>query len=364
MRAAQIGIALACWGPGVLACGASNSAVPCDDAAAHTSTGIEGTTADAAGGDALGAGDSTGAGDAPPAEGGAQAAETTSPGSAEDSGIDSAPSPVSFVRFANWSADSPGVDFCIAPHGSGAYTGPVVGALSASTGGGSVVTTADGGTMSLLDFPLVSAYLSVAPGQYDVRLVVAGATSCLAAIGLDATGLPALGANALTTVALVGEDQPVGGDPGLEMVAFADDSTPSVSGISMRFVNASPGQALVDVGKGTGVKFSPIFLGVPFGHAGTAAEAQVGDATPPFVDRHGYATVGATSEATFSVYAAGAEANPATFPVVSSTAWVAAAGTIVTIAIVGGTSAGAPARLLQCADNAGTVGPLGDCSLF
>jgi|HubBroStandDraft_6_1064221.scaffolds.fasta_scaffold57606_2 hypothetical protein len=356
MRSARMVVAAACMGSAALACGSNNEAA-CDDGGTQSSLGLNG--ADAAG-DALAAGDSLGASDGQPA---AEGGEDALLGVLEDSG-NSAPAPLSWVRFANWSPDAPGVDFCMAPHGSGAFVGPLVAELAAATDAGTTFTTSDGGTLSLLNFPLVSAYESVAPGQYDVRTVVAGASSCTAAIGPDATGLPALSANGLTTIALLGEDQPVGGDPGLQIQWFADDSTPSSSGIAMRFINASPALAQADVGKGVLPKFTPIFQGVAFGRAGTATEAQIGDAAPPFVDRNGYVTTGATSNATLSVYPSGTEAEASTLPTVTSSAWSAAAGAIVTIAIVGGTSAGEPASLLQCADNAGTVGAVSDCAFF
>jgi hypothetical protein len=49
------------------------------------------------------------------------------------------------VRLANWSPDAPGLDFCIAPHGTGAWSGPVLAqALGGSTSLGAV-TVLDAG---------------------------------------------------------------------------------------------------------------------------------------------------------------------------------------------------------------------------
>jgi hypothetical protein len=350
-------VLVAVWGlSNALGCGGPAAVSPAD-AASDALALADGAPSDAASlsttADATGAQSSAGSG----------VGTDASPSAAEDATAQSVTAPVSWLRFANWSPDAPGVDFCIASHGTGAFTGPVVAALAAATDAGTDITTSDGGIEQLLAFPLVSAYLPLTPGGYDVRVVVSGATNCNAPIGLDTTNLPVLATNAQTTVALVGEEQPSGGGPGLQLVAFTDDLFASTTGIAMRFINASPALAEGDVGKGAEPKFTPYFIGVPFGHASTAIEAQIGDATPPFVDNNGYAAIGAMSEATVSVYTTGTEST-ARSPYATSSSWVAAAGAVVTVVVIGGTAAGAPLQLLQCADNAATVGVLGDCTTF
>src|ERR1700722_7569004 len=39
---------------------------------------------------------------------------------------------LALLRAANWSADSPSVDFCLAPHGTGAFRGPILGEAAAA----------------------------------------------------------------------------------------------------------------------------------------------------------------------------------------------------------------------------------------
>src|ERR1700677_1906860 len=88
--------------------------------------------------------------------------------------------PVASLRIAHVSPDAPALDVCVAPHGTTAFQGPLIAQLAASLGLG---VLQDGGNENDaghvgLSFPQVSAYVSLAPGQYDVRLVAAGAPSC------------------------------------------------------------------------------------------------------------------------------------------------------------------------------------------
>src|SRR6202030_1440041 len=54
-------------------------------------------------------------------------------GDAATGPLDAEPPPLPFalVRVANWSPDAPGVDFCLAPHGTTAFVGPLLGTQSA-----------------------------------------------------------------------------------------------------------------------------------------------------------------------------------------------------------------------------------------
>src|SRR5258708_7485958 len=145
------------------------------------------------------------------------------------------------VRFANWSPDAPGVDFCLAPHGTTTFMGPLVAAIGASEDAG----------VAGLAFPRVSAYAPVAPGVYDVRIVVSSAMSCVAPIASDKTMVPALLAGDYATIALMGEEQPVDRDPVLEVVSFVDDHASS-GGVAARFINAAPalgGQVDMEIGR-------------------------------------------------------------------------------------------------------------------
>jgi hypothetical protein len=362
MRAARIAIAAACLGPLLVACSSDDNSAPTatdgGDARAGdatTSDVAHDTVSGEASGDAVRDVAATDTGDARgPGDGG-------SPVDADAGGASDAPGPeataptIALLRVAHWSPDAPPLDACIAPHGTNAYQGPVAAALASSIQG-------DGGAAALT-FPLASAYVNVAPGQYDVRIVAAGAGSCAVGIGRDATVLPALTAGASMTIAILGEVQPTGGDPGLRVVGFADDSSSAASGVALRFIHAAPALARVDVGTGSmadpKAKFQGLFQGVLFGQAATALQAKIGDAAAPSVDANGYQTMSQLSNATLS-----AHLSNGTTDAVVTTGLSVASGSVLTIALVGGTSSGVAPRLLQCVDNAGTVGPFSHCSLL
>jgi hypothetical protein len=271
--------------------------------------------------------------------------------SGADAGTDAA-SPQTNIRFADWSPDAPatGFDFCVAAHGTTNWTGPVLGSELADAG-----TIGDGGANSL-QFPLVTAYLAIDPGQYDVEIVSAGATSCASGVVPATTTLPTLAANAFTTFAVVGDVSMAGSDPGLKVVAFADDST-AATGALVRFINAAPDLAAVDVGQGTlaGGNFQALFTGVQFGQPGTAAGSDAGA-----VDSNGYVSLAALSGARLSVHtSAGGTSDTAT----ASNATFAT-GTISTLALVNGKNGGPAPQFLQCQDNAATTGLLSPCSVL
>jgi hypothetical protein len=262
---------------------------------------------------------------------------------------------VAVVRLANWSPDAPAIDFCLAAHGTSVFRGPL---LSNSAGEDS---GADGG--AALPFPAVSAYLYLAPGHYDARVVVAGAGDCAAGIGPDLTTLPALARGAFATIALVG-DAHAGSDAGLEMVGFSDDEQ-AAGDVALRFINAAPSVAGADMGTGTlATTFKPLFVDVAFAHAGGSANAPP-DASAS-IDSNGYAGVKALSLSTLSAHAFGATEDTAIAPDFS-----AASGSVLTLVLIGPDPAAPapdageipPPRLLECVDNAGTIGLLGSCSV-
>ncbi len=260
-----------------------------------------------------------------------------------------APTPaVAGIRVANWSSHAPPIDLCVAKHGTGAFRGPMLGTFVKSGDDAG----ADGG--AALSFPYASAYSYVAPGQYDGRLVVAGASDCSAGIGADVTNLPTLLAGGYATIALIGEASPAAGAPGLQLIGLLDDAFAD-TGVGLRFINAVPSAALTlaDFGEGSGGGFAPLFLAVHFGQAGTAAEAKVSDAAPPPVDPYGYASIAALSSATLSLRARNGAQDLATATDVN-----VAAGAVVTIVAVGLT------ELVECVDNAGTLSYLGACGII
>jgi hypothetical protein len=267
---------------------------------------------------------------------------------------DAPPPPTAYLRVANWSPDAPQVDFCIAPHGTTAFQGPLFANLEAAD---------DAGTAGLA-FTKVSAYVNVPPGQYDARVVAAAAGSCAAGIGHDATTLPTLAANAAATIALFGDEVPSGGDPPLQLVGFLDHLAP-LSPFELRFINAAPSLGTADLvtgslASGMLVQPKPLFLGVSFAQTDNAMEATVSDAAPPPVDRNGYATIAGLNAALLARPSAGASG-----PIVVTKMSVSVpTGNALTIVLVGGTSSGIPTSLLECVDNAGSDNSLSDCHLL
>ncbi len=137
------------------------------------------------------------------------------------------------------------------------------------------------------------------------------------------------------------------------------DDASSSAAVALRFVNASPELLEVDLGTGTlmAMSFTPLFQGVKFASASMPA---LTDASGPSIDKNGYETLSKLANVTLSAHSTGA-----TMDSVATTSPVSAAsGSILTIALVGGTSAGAPATLLECVDNAGTAGTLENCALL
>jgi hypothetical protein len=265
--------------------------------------------------------------------------------------VSSPPPSMVLIRFANWAPDAPPIDVCIAPHGTGAFQGPVVAELAALYAGDA---GAEGdAAIPGLTSPLVSSYILAAPGQYDARIVVAGAGSCAAGIGSDATELPVVAAGGAETIAVLegASSAPAGYD--LRIAAFLDDVSAS-GATAIRVINAASGMPQIDVGTGTFAanNFKAIFKHVPIGVTGQAS----GAAVTSLVDRNGYYANAPLSDVVLSAHASGATADGVT----SLSPTTIGAGSIVTIAVVGGAS-GAATALVECFDNAGAFDAFSDC---
>jgi hypothetical protein len=205
--------------------------------------------------------------------------------------------------------------------------------------------------------PWVSSYIPVAPGQYDARVVVAGAGSCAAGIGLDATMLlPALRVGQAQTLALIGEVAPPPGGLKMRVSVFPDDLVAPSGSNTIRIINAVSGMPQIDVGTGSlaANTFLAIFQRVPVGATGQPSGAWI----PFLVDANGYDPNAAISNASLSAHATGAivDAVSSIPPLISI-----GTGAVVTIAVVG--EANADVSLIECVDNAGTLGTLGSCNV-
>ncbi len=262
----------------------------------------------------------------------------------------------SLVRVANWSPDAPAVDFCLALHGTGAFHGPFVAGLTASSAEAGVA----GGSAGGLAYPNASSYATMPPGQYDARLVVG--STCSATIAMDAVSLPAVPPGGAATIALVGDESSSAAGTGLAVVGFLDDLAPS-GPLALRFINAAPSVTSIDVGTGTGTAYTALFAGIPFGQAGNAKEGPAAaDGGAPPVDAHGYLSHAALAGAAITARPHGASgANDAGAALAQNVS--VAAGSVVSIVVAGGLG-GAPLSLEECVDNAGTLGPLSNCTVI
>ena len=281
---------------------------------------------------------------------------------------DDPPSPVQTqLRIAHLSPDLPPIDVCLAPHGTTSFLGPLIGPLSGLDAGAPGVTYAQ-----------VSAYLSLDPGRYDLRLVPSGATSCDSSTEDDAgqdagpidlgdagafpdlpeaTNLPELAPHASVTLLLVGLVSPRGSDARFAVSVVSDDVALSGGAAALRAINALPRSGPLDLGLGaSGARFTPVVTGVAFG----AASSQAGPSNGA-VDTNGYAPIPSLSGQTLS---ARASSGPASDVAVAKAVDIPF-GAIATVFAVGGVASDAahPPSLLVCIDNQLSGVTLSDCTL-
>lgn len=219
------------------------------------------------------------------------------------------------VRVAHLSPDAPAVDFCIAPAGTQAFTGPVLAGAGALTG---------------IAYGKVTKYLEVEAQAYDVRLVTVGAPDCTRGLGPDTIDLPALPAGGAVTIAATGKITHGTGSAAFQLRAYVDDTAVGADTAKLRFIHASPGTPAVDVGLGGGLLFTPVFTATAYGEASGYLE------TPAI----------ANAELSARLTDLGADViaiKPASLP----------AGKIATAFAIGevGDEAAAPLDILLCTDN-------------
>jgi hypothetical protein len=328
-------------------------------------------------------------------EGGPSDAAEDRSEAAEDSGDAEAsviPGPSTEVRFAVWSPDTPEADFCVAPlasqpdagdsgiHDVGAadvdadavsfdsgvtlaWQGPLVAQAAAEVDGG-IGVFPDADTPGVT-FPQVTAYLELPASAYLVRAVAAGSFDCsLPLLPVDQP-LPALKAGTRTTVAIVGDFSQSGtgihSDPTVKIEALTDDSSGTGGRVALRFVPALPSVASLSLGTGAFQTsgYSPIFVGVPFGQAGAPTDSDAGK-----VDDNGYVAIAPLSSVTLTATAFGVDAGG---PAIVAEGVSMAAGSVVTLAAVGGKTADPlqPSQFLLCLDTAPATGVVfADCNVL
>jgi hypothetical protein len=271
----------------------------------------------------------------------------------------------SLLRLADWAPDAPGAgfDMCIRPvGGTGDWVGPLL-------GGG-------------VAYPTVGSYVAVAPGTYDVTVLAPGRGACAAPVVATGT-LPALATGSHATVALVGDLSPTGNDQAARIAAFLDDVVAPQAEAAVRFIDAMPGAQAVIFGTGSvaNLTFSQLTSSVPFG----GASSTPGDGGTP--DRNAYLPMQPASGVMLSAHLpagdfdvssgsstslvdggfvvqndpgllGGGATNLATG---SNASWTA--GSVVTVALLRGTSTGT-AQMLLCQDTAPAQGALSVCTIL
>lgn len=267
------------------------------------------------------------------------------------------------LRFANFSPDAPEVDFCVAPHGTTAFQGPLVAGLATLLT--SQGTAVDAGTPGV-GYPGVSSYVSVPAVEYDVRMVVAGSPDCSSPLpAMGGMGTLALAPGGFGTIAAVGEASPVASGPPLQIVTLSDDTLPAGSEagapkLYIRFLHASPVEPALDFAVGSTTEFTQVV----FGKTSRVIGADAGPDAGPKVDNGGYTTRAAIAPKTaVNLYPSG---MPAAGPVLARFSAGANTGAILTFVLIGESavvdSGAPPLQLLQCIDNGATTGLTSTCT--
>jgi hypothetical protein len=283
------------------------------------------------------------------------------------------------MRIAHASPDAPAFDVCVAPHGTTSFHGPLVARLAVSLGAGD-----DAGPAGV-SFSQVSAYVALAPGRYDVRLVAAGASSCDPEAALDApideleasagdseggsaeagtaapalpdfVDLPALQPSTSATLLIAGDLTPAGADAPIGVTLLSDDEELAGGAASLRAINAVPSQPALDFGLGAGAAWLPMFTDVALGQAGTTTGPGEGAA-----DANGYVPIPTFAGQAMSAFAPSDGGGQ----VATASQVDVELGAIATIMAIGGKTGDAthPPGLLVCIDNQPSGGLLSDCSV-
>jgi hypothetical protein len=341
-----------------------------------------------------------------------QGTEAGGPLPVADAGADGADdataiAPQAYLRVAQLSPDLPPIDLCVAPHGSTVFQGPLLARLVASLG------AEEGGTTDAsppgLAYAQVSAYLALDEGQYDVRLVAAGASSCSASLSsanapdddgddaasfvdagrggdseageaetddtggessttdagadgaggtADRTNLSLLSFDTYTTLLIAGDWQPAGADPALTLTLLPDDAVLAGPAAVLRGVNAVPSWPAADFGLGSfATDWTPILTAVPF--AAASARAGAGDGV---VDADGYLPIATQMGQAMGARSSSGDGGGAD---AVATSVEIDLGSIATLIAIGGKTGDAmhPPALLLCTDNQPSGGLLSDCSV-
>lgn len=246
----------------------------------------------------------------------------------------SAPAPGN-IRLAHLAFGAPAVDFCWAPQGTTAFTGPAMKGASDVAG---------------VLYAEASKYFSLDAGTYTVRLVPFAANSCAVAVPGVADIQVVVASGGYYTVAAATLLP-----SGIQLKAFTDDATPDATKVIIRFVNAVPGSPAVDIGTGAPTAFFPIFSNLTY--LGLATQGGV-------VDANGFASVpasGFTGTVILTTCLNGVPPSaltcPASVTLPSNVSGSITNGTVASAFAILLNPAASPAtgQLLLCGDSTGTV---------
>jgi hypothetical protein len=261
-----------------------------------------------------------------------------------------AASPRSFVRLANWTPDAPslGFDVCLAPHGTTAWSQPLLTQNFASG------TLGQGGPNGI-QFPWVTEAVPVPPGQYDLEVVVAGSTDCTMGETMTPIVLPEFIEGARTLIATIGDLHPTDNDASFKVAVFPDALPVAGTRADLRVINTLPSIGYADIGVGSAANknFAPLFTDVAFGTSGMNLAG--GGA----ISLGGYGAIAPLSGAQFSARPSGMVQDTATASHVSL-----AAGSATTMVLVNGENGGVPPQFLVCTDTAQPTDSLTPCMVF
>jgi hypothetical protein len=245
---------------------------------------------------------------------------------------------IALIRIAHLSPNKPPIDVCLAPHGSGRFTGPILKPAGIPPNG--------------LAYSQVSKYLSIGAGQYDVRIVDGGATTCAQSL-FDATTLPTFSAGGSFTIVGTGFIPPNPGDPKAYTIAvYSEDTNSTDDGILLRFIHSAPDVPSLDFGAGSGANFTVLFSDVSY--------LKIGTSVSPPADANGYITLqAATPPVTYGLRLHGSNTDLLT---VSSNVGLPNR-TIATVFAIGDlTGMPKPLQTLICIDNAPPSGAFSACA--
>jgi hypothetical protein len=218
--------------------------------------------------------------------------------------------------------------------------------------------TSDAAEATGVLFPGVSPYVSLAAGEYDVRIVTAGSTDCTAPLFPDVDDLPALRAGTVDTFAAVGDTVDQGTDPSLGLSVLPDDTLVPAPSVALRFVNAVPSVIEVTFASGQISLGSavPYLSAAQFGNAGVDTDAGA-------LDSNDYLVIPPMEAPVWSLI----NANGGTTTLVTVKGASLPAGQLATVVAIGGESGASQfdIGILVCLDTPPIVaGETASCDLL